>query len=520
MVFNPYALILFIASILLLLISFRTWNMKKVRATREFSLLALACFFYTLFYSFELSSADLQTVLIWIRLEYLGITAIAPTLLAFAFKYTGRVRRFRIPLVFALLAIPIVTFVMVQTFNYHSLFYINPHLDQSGPFPVLAFGRGFFYWLHVVNITLAILISNLLFLVMWIRSNRVYRKRIAYIFIGSLFPTLGFFLYLTRIWSMNLDITALMLPISAIFIYYGLTKHDLFELIPVARDRLFEILPDGVLVFDSNLRLADFNSAAKEYLKLNESAIGKNAADVLADWPKLIRALSKGNKTICSIEILTSVNDGKRWVRADFQNIDQDSEEHYGQMILLHDISESRLAEDKLKLLASTDYLTGLWNRRYFTESVERELKRADRYSRIFSLIMMDLDNFKQVNDNFGHSCGDQVLIRLAGILKERLREVDTVARLGGEEFAILLPDTDAKPAYNLAEELRETIAAAKITVDDQEVNFTVSVGVSTCHRDLKDVDRLLQEVDRALYKAKERGRNCTVVSTVNVDNN
>lgn len=519
MVFNPYALILFIASILLLLLTFRTWNMKEVRATREFSLLALACFFYTLFYSFELSSADLQTVLFWIRLEYLGITAIAPTLLAFALKYTGRVRRFRIPLVCALLAIPIVTFVMVQTFNYHSLYYINPYLDQSGPFPVLAFGRGSFYWIHVANITLAILISNLLFLVMWIRSNRIYRKRIAYIFIGSLFPTLGFFLYLTRIWSVNLDITAFMLPISVIFIYYGLTKYDLFELIPVARDRLFEILPDGVLVFDSNLRLADFNAVAKDYLALTESAIGKNAAAVLADWPKLVRALSKGNNTDCSIEIVTMFKDRKKWIRADFQDIDQDFGDHYGQMILLHDISESHSAEEKLKLLASTDYLTGLWNRRYFTDSAERELKRADRYNRTFSVIMMDLDFFKQINDNYGHSCGDQTLISLAGILKERLRVVDTVARLGGEEFAILLPDTDSGPAYKLAEDLREAIAAANITVEDQEVKFTVSVGVATYHREIKDVDQLFQEVDRALYKAKEKGRNCTVVSTFNKEN-
>ncbi len=513
MIINPFVFILFITSLLMFVVFIRSWMIKGVRGAREFSLLALAGFIYSFFYAFELTATDLKSILIWIRFEYLGIVFIAPTILAFALKYTGRIRRFSLPLISALLVVPILTLVLVQTLHLHDLYYQNIYLDTSGSFPILTFERGIGYWLHVANLFLAVIVSNILFLQMWFNTNKIYRRQVTIIFIGSLIPIIGFILYLSRIWTVNIDITAFTMPLGALFFFYGLVRLNLFDLIPVARDRLFEALPDSVVVFDIKQRVLDYNSAAGKCLGLQEDSIGKPAEEVFDAWLKLAKAARADLKQSFSIEFNKKIAGEKHWFRAEFIPLNDNLNVLEGRMLILKDITERYLTEENLRLLATTDYLTGLWNRRFFSQSTAMELKRAIRYKRPFSIITMDLDHFKEINDTYGHSGGDRVLIALAALLKNRLRQVDIVARLGGEEFGILLPDTKIEEASILAEELRQNVETSIVWNDGEKISFTVSVGVAAYHEKIAAVDDLFKEADRALYKAKEKGRNCSVVS-------
>ncbi|MDD5747876.1 MAG: diguanylate cyclase [Actinomycetota bacterium] len=174
-------------------------------------------------------------------------------------------------------------------------------------------------------------------------------------------------------------------------------------------------------------------------------------------------------------------------------------------------IDNARLYE-AARQLAITDGLTKLYNHRFFQELFEKEYKRSDRYNTIFSFIMLDIDHFKKVNDTYGHLCGDEILKGLADLIKGCLRSMDIVARYGGEEFAILLPETNGEEALQTAERMRMAVESQTFMGDDFGLNITVSMGVATYPSpDIRGRSDLIAKADKALYEAKESGRNRVV---------
>ncbi len=179
------------------------------------------------------------------------------------------------------------------------------------------------------------------------------------------------------------------------------------------------------------------------------------------------------------------------------------------------DISARKRQEQELKRLATTDALTGLLNRRVFLDEVAQELQRYRRHGHEGALLMLDLDHFKRVNDRYGHALGDEVLVRVSAALRERLRLTDRIGRLGGEEFAVLLPETGPEGALALAQALREAVGAQRVPTPDGPLGVTVSIGLSAFAPGETDAGPLLGRADRALYRAKDQGRNRVVVAEV-----
>jgi len=177
---------------------------------------------------------------------------------------------------------------------------------------------------------------------------------------------------------------------------------------------------------------------------------------------------------------------------------------------------ENQYTQNELKRQAYFDDLTGLANRRHFIEQAQNEITRSCRYKETLSIIMMDIDNFKKVNDTYGHKIGDRVLEALASVSLTTLRSIDIIGRIGGEEFAILLPNTDIERAEEVAERLRANLAEYQLTINANSiVKFTVSLGV-TSYNSNEDIslDSLLHQADQALYQAKNEGRNRIVTYT------
>ncbi len=172
------------------------------------------------------------------------------------------------------------------------------------------------------------------------------------------------------------------------------------------------------------------------------------------------------------------------------------------------ELEEKYLQELELKRLAWTDFLTGVYNRRYLMEMGEKEFSRAKRYDRPLALMMIDIDRFKKINDLFGHPIGDSVLVTLAGLCREMLREQDYFGRLGGEEFLGILPETTLEDAVRAAERLRAEVSKARIQVDGQEISTTISVGVATVGGEDANLSICLKKADDALYEAKDAGRD------------
>lgn len=172
------------------------------------------------------------------------------------------------------------------------------------------------------------------------------------------------------------------------------------------------------------------------------------------------------------------------------------------------DITQRKEAEEKLILLATTDPLTGLFNRRSFMEAMEQELGRFRRYGKAPALMMLDLDHFKRINDTHGHAGGDEVLQSFAGTLKEQLRETDLPGRLGGEEFAVLLPETGLESALRIAWRILNKVRSTPVQIQTVPVAFTVSIGVGVMLENDANPDAILARADAALYRAKNGGRD------------
>ncbi len=174
---------------------------------------------------------------------------------------------------------------------------------------------------------------------------------------------------------------------------------------------------------------------------------------------------------------------------------------------------EYALLYERTRQIAITDRLTGLYNFGYFLERLKEERVRAERYHRLLSLIIFDIDHFKKYNDANGHPAGNEVLIEIAKILQDEAREVDIVARYGGEEMVLVLPETSRKRAFEMADRIREKIAGTVFPHMESQPKgrLTVSAGVATFPVDAANEDELVQSADSSLYEAKSKGRNCVV---------
>ncbi len=166
---------------------------------------------------------------------------------------------------------------------------------------------------------------------------------------------------------------------------------------------------------------------------------------------------------------------------------------------------------EEIYRLTTIDGLTQVYNKRYFLETIEREMGRAQRYRRDLSLIMFDIDHFKKINDTYGHLAGDYVLKQLAAVIKSRIRREDILSRYGGEEFSIILPEIDTYNALQFAEKIRRLTEKSLFRFEDTEIPVTISIGVAALLPDVTDPTEFVKLADEKLYEAKEKGRNRVV---------
>lgn len=165
-------------------------------------------------------------------------------------------------------------------------------------------------------------------------------------------------------------------------------------------------------------------------------------------------------------------------------------------------------AREELLLLSDTDELTGLKNRRAFNSELSMEVKKAIRYTRPFAIMMLDADYLKQVNDKYGHDVGDKLIVSISHVIKDSLRETDILARYGGDEFVVMLPDTNDGKAFDVAERIRIAVENTSISADGTRVSSTLSIGVACYPEDSDEIDEIRKKADKALYLSKHNGRN------------
>ena len=277
---------------------------------------------------------------------------------------------------------------------------------------------------------------------------------------------------------------------------------------------IIESTQDGILVVNQFRKVIYINSRFRQMWHLgqearegaNEAKLLQSIRDQLADpggFMETVEALyASDHKALKSVEF----RDGRIYevftapLISDAQVV--------GRIWSFRDITERKNMENELVRLAATDNLTGLLNRRVFLEKLEAEMHRCKRYDNTATVMMLDLDYFKSVNDTYGHAGGDIVLNEFARLLRENTRSTDVLSRLGGEEFAILLPETTLSAAMPLAQRILHSTRKSVVATDAGEIRFTVSIGLAQLHANDTRTDQLLAKADAALYRAKDNGRD------------
>ncbi len=282
--------------------------------------------------------------------------------------------------------------------------------------------------------------------------------------------------------------------------------------------QVVEHLEDAVVVLDTDMRIVMFNRGAEKIFGyIRDDILGKHLNTLIPQrfhiqHDLLVSEFASDKTQFKSMSDRSRQTLGMRHDGSEFQaqisilRLNEGRKNFFAAVV--RDISEKKKNEDELIRLASTDPLTGAFNRREFTALAEREALRSRRYNRPLSVLMLDLDHFKDLNDTYGHAAGDKALQRFTTICCNALRNVDIFGRWGGEEFVGLLPETDAESAGIIGERLRKIVSETEMDFNGETIRFTVSIGVAQFRDGEYMLEGPLSRADAAVYDAKKAGRN------------
>ncbi len=519
-----YLFVIFAAVIITFWIAVYAWQHRNRTGSLLFAGMMLSVSEWLFTSGMVSMSRSPEQARFWVDPRYFGLTAMLAFFITFVVQYTGHgkwLTRLRFAIIFA---VPIVTQIIIETNSLHHWFLVSVDFSQDGILMGLdAVRYGPLFWLHTVYSYLLVLFAIGLIVRMSIRRFSIYHEQAVFMVLGVLPPlatsVIDAFLLIP---GLKHPLAPLGFALMGISLAYAMYQHRMLDIVPVARDLVIESMSDAMIVLDSRANVVDINPSAQQFLRLDSSEIiGKPFTQVFSPWNELAKQYQ--GKIFAQSEIVAHVAGQDRCFDLRISPLRDHRKQSNGRVIVLRDITLRKQTENQLhdtlvtvKTLqeqlyeqAIRDPLTNLYNRRFLDEIIGREMERASRLGHPVSIVMMDVDSFKVVNDTFGHEAGDLVLTRLAAILTECTRTSDYVFRYGGEEFLVLLPATHPQDAYRCAERWRLTLQKNSMSYAGQKISVTMSVGVAGVLPGGETPEDVLSAADNAMYRAKVNGRNC-----------
>ncbi|NQD91515.1 diguanylate cyclase [Pseudomonas sp. CrR25] len=499
----------------------------------SFTLLHIASLWWMLAAALEMAAQDAGCKVFWASMAWPGIVSTPTFWAVFLWQYVNSVRR---PLpwrgVLSLTLVPLLIWTMALSNPWHGLFYAAATAPLSSePGAPIRYVHGPLFHLTAVYVYLFMAFCMGVVLRAAALSQGVHRRHYLAFALVTAVPWLANLSYVGFGWMLfGFDPTPFSFAFTLAAFAWLIVGVRLFDLLPVARHLLLEALLDPVLVIDPRRRVIEANPAALKLAGLK----GPWQGLALADWPVVGEELRQLLATPSGEEQdqLLTLTRSARYFEVRVRRIERVTRSGtfvLGQMLYLRDVTQRHLSElklaealavseerlrtisslhEQLREQALCDPLTGLYNRRYLDEFFSRELARAQRERTPLSLALIDLDHFKQLNDEHGHLEGDDVLREVARHLRGCLRGTDAVFRIGGEEFLLILPGADAQEARRRLETICQGLAAQPLATRGGARQVTLSAGLAFSPAQGRGLDELLHAADAALYEAKRAGRN------------
>lgn len=496
-----YYLILVVALFICGGLCFYSFNYENIRGSKVFSLIMLGATIWLIFYLLELITQNYSLKLFWFKAKFIGIELIPPSLLLFSLLFTGRIKNINLIIIILLTIKPFISLLLIFTNDMHSLFFTEISFKTEA-----IVKNGIWFWIHISISYIFIILGIIFILLSKNKLGNFYKRQSIIITIGILIPFLMNILNeFIKILSSKYSITFLnpTLPsfiVASIILFYGVYKFNFFDINPIARDIVFDKINDGILVIDKNGRIVDGNPAVSFILDrdINE-IIGTNIEEHLYLWPQLIDKVKHSLNIREEIKLL--INEEIRYFDITFYPI-YSGNKYFGKVMVGRDITDRKNIEEKLRFLSFHDSLTGLYNRIYFEEEIKR-LQNSRSYP--ITVFIFDLDNLKIVNDTMGHQKGDELLKKMARFLKHIFRADDMIARIGGDEFIVILPRTSEEIAEiihkRLVNELKEFNKK-----DSNDLKLSFSIGIKT--KETKgELSNTIREADELMYKNKRKNK-------------
>ncbi|WP_040206756.1 histidine kinase N-terminal 7TM domain-containing diguanylate cyclase [Neobacillus jeddahensis] len=456
--------------------------------------------------AFGLMATTLESMKIWTTIQYVGMPFGPPLGLLFVMQYLGlKITRARI---LALLAIPCVSLAMVATNDSHHLHYRVFEVDPILGAPYIHQEIGIWYMIHGVYIFACMFVAFLLILSRWRETAKVYRPQIISLAFGQLVPMLTAFVYLIGFTPVGIDPVPMVLWLSSLLYLWSINSSRMFTIMPIAKDTIFNSINDGVMVLDESYRLIEFNQACKAmFPPLNKSMFGMDFQKI---WSQLSGdpSPSKFENAAFNREIQLGTDDSKRIFQVRTSSL-QHANNSKGLLIIFTDITEIKRLQVELEHQAYYDELTQIYNRRAFFQKCEQDFAAATKALVPFTVILIDIDYFKKVNDTFGHYVGDQLLAHVVKVCQMQLKDGLLFARYGGEEFVVALKGYTLFEGEVLANQLRKAVENQPLITTEEVISVTLSSGVAEVAKAAEEtLHQLLNKADQALYSAKRAGRN------------
>ncbi|MGC4019300.1 MAG: diguanylate cyclase [Muricomes sp.] len=495
---NIFVFILITATICSIFLMLYTIKHRAVNKSQFLIFLSVTTYLYTFGYLLEVTSATLETAFCATRVQYMGLPFILPLSYLFVRDVYGE-KRFNNSRMALMFIIPFISTLTMQMYPFLKVYYSHTEYISNGYIANCRVYPGPLYYLHTVySYFLFCLIFRLL--IRQLKGNSKMRRRQSWILLAAcIIPVICSVFYVISTDKPRYDSTPIANTVSMALLLYGVHYHNLINIVPLARAQVIESMEDAFIVCDPNFNFLDANEAAKQL------------------FPEL-RLLLPG-------EVIEGV---ERFKNATELSIQSRNETRFysttqtcilkgtaveGVCIVFHDITENEKLLKKLRVQASFDSLMNIYNRGTLFEIIEVRLNSKKTEAVSYSLLMIDVDLFKLVNDTYGHLAGDFVLKAVATIIKESFRSDDIIGRYGGEEVVVFLENVSARQSFHIAEKLRKIIENTPILYEEKAIHVTISIGVAHSPAGgIHSFEGMLNRADAALYAAKDKGRNCTIV--------